>query len=138
MPALRRLAALAATLLLALACMGMGGLGDTGIINKIPEPDRHFTVTVVDVTDTSFQAEDFSVDGQTVVPVQMGKASLSIDFARISRVVFLRQGDELLARVSFADGQEKTVTASPRTVFFGRTPWGLMRLAAKDIKEIRF
>ncbi|WP_028586263.1 hypothetical protein [Desulfocurvus vexinensis] len=138
MPALRRLAALAATLLLALACMGMGGMGDTGIINKIPEPDRHFTVTVVDVTDTTFQAEDFSVEGLTMVPVQMGKASLSIDFARVSRVVFLHRGEELQATVTFTDGQEKTVTASPRTLFFGRTPWGLMRLAAKDIKEIRF
>lgn len=138
MPALRRLAALAFLLLAALACMGMGGLGDSDILSKIPQPDRPFNVTVIDVTDTSFSATDFSVEGKTLVPVELGKAELSIDFAKIKDVAFLRDGDAIKATVTFKSGEVKQVTVSPGTTFYGRTPWGPMRLSGKDIKELHF
>jgi len=118
--------------------MGMGGLGETEVISKIPQPDRPFTVTVIDVTDTSFSVSDFSVDGQTIVPADMGKARIGIDFAKVKDVLFLQQGDALTATVAFLDGEVKTVDVVPNTVFYGRTKWGLMRLLAKDIKELHF
>lgn len=138
MPAPRRLAALALVFILALACMGMGGFGETKIIAKIPEPDRAFTVSVVDVTDTTFAVEDFSVEGMTLVPVELGKARMSIDFADVDNVVFLHQGDGLEAAVTLKSGEVKQVRVEPETMFYGRTSWGLMQLAAKDIKELHF
>ncbi len=138
MPVFRRTAALALILLLALACMGMGGFGESAVMSKIPQPDRPFSVTVVDVTDTSFSASDFSVDGKTLVPVELGKAKISVDFAKIDNVIFLRSGDDLSASITFRDGEVKRVAVPPNTVFYGRTPWGLMRLMAKDIKELHF
>lgn len=138
MRVVRRLAALAAILVWAMALMGMGGFGETSVISKIPEPDRDFTVTIVDVTDTTFSATDFSVEGLTLVPVELGKAKISIDFAKVEEVLFLHQGDSLSATVSFKGGEVKKVTMSPNTLFYGRTPWGLMQLAAKDIKSLHF
>ena len=134
----RRLPALVLLALLALACLGMGGFGETDIVSKIPQPDRSFTVTVVDATDTTFSATDFSVEGMTLVPVELGKANISIDFATVKTVLILDKGDGLAATVTFRDGKSKQVKLSPSTMFYGKTPWGLMRLAAKDVKEIHF
>ncbi|BBD08799.1 hypothetical protein [Desulfovibrio ferrophilus] len=138
MNALRRLAALTAVLSLALLCMGMGGFGDTDIVKKIPAPDRSFTVTILDDTDTTFTVSDFSVEGLTLVPVHLGKANMAIDFAKVKNVTLFEQGSELAATIVLSDGSTKKVTMSPKTMFYGRTPWGLMQLKAGDIKEIHF
>ncbi|MBU1002423.1 MAG: hypothetical protein KKE73_07860 [Proteobacteria bacterium] len=138
MNVLHRIAALTAIFSLTLLCMGMGDFGDTEIVKKIPRPDRPFTVTIVDDTDTSFMVSDFSVEGLTLVPVQMGKANMSIDFAKVKTVTLFEQDSKLAATVVLNDGSTKQVTMSPRTMFFGRTTWGLMRLKAGDIKAIHF
>lgn len=122
----------------AILCMGMGGFGDTEIVSKIPEPDRPFTVTVVDATDTTFTVSDFSVEGLTLVPVTLGKAKMSIDFAKVKHARLLHRGDDMKAVISLKDGSTQEVGMSPSTMFYGRTPWGLMQLAAGDVKEIRF
>lgn len=138
MSAFRRVAASLLLVLSAIACMGMGGFGEGAVLSKIPQPDRPFSVTVVDVTETSFTATDFSVEGKTLVPVELGKADISIDFAKIDDVMFLRDGEKITATVRFKGGDVKRVTVAPNTAFYGRTPWGLMRLMAKDIKELHF
>jgi len=138
MQALRSIAVLCAALTLCLVLMGMGGFGDTDIVKKIPTPDRPFTVTIVDDTDTSFTVSDFSVEGLTLVPVHMGKANVAIDFAKVKTVVLLEKGNELAVNVTLNDGSTQKMTMSPKTMFYGRTPWGLMRLTAGDIKMIHF
>lgn len=138
MNALRRLAVLTILATLSLALMGMGGFGDTDIVKKIPTPDRPFTVTIVDDTDTTFSVSDFSVEGLTLVPVHLGKANVSIDFAKVKSVTLMERGTELHAAVTLTDGNVQNVTMSPRTMFYGRTPWGLMQLKAGDIKKIVF
>ena len=128
MNALRRIATLALFLSLALACMGMGGFGETDIVKKIPAPDRPFSVTIVDDTDTSFTVDDFSVEGLTLVPVTLGKANVAVDFAKVSRVRILDKGDELEAVLNMKDGATQTASMSPTTMFYGRTSWGLMQI----------
>ncbi|WP_461210133.1 hypothetical protein [Desulfocurvus sp. DL9XJH121] len=138
MTAARRIAPLFLFLALAPLCMGMGGFGDTDIVKKIPVPDRNFSVTIVDATDTSFMVNDFSVEGLTLVPVELGKAKVAVDFDKVKSVRVLAQGKSLKTVVTMKDGTTQNVAMSPSTMFYGRTPWGLMRIAARDIKEIRF
>lgn len=138
MRAMRQIAALALLVAVALVCMGMGGFGGTETVTKIPTPDRPFAVTVVDVTDTAFAVSDFSVEGLTLVPVKMGKANVAVDFAQVQSVRILDRGKTLVAVVNLKDGSTQEATISPQTLFYGRTPWGLMQIAAEDIKEIRF
>lgn len=138
MNVLRRIAALTAVLSLALLCMGMGDFGNTEIVKRIPTPDRSFTVTIVDDTDTSFTVSDFSVEGLTLVPVVLGKANMAIDFAKVKTVLLHPQGPQLAASVTLTDGSTKQMTMSPKTTFYGRTTWGLMQLKAGDIKAINF
>ena len=136
---LKRQTALAAlVVLVALACMGMGGFGDTDTVTKIPVPDRPFTVTVVDATDASFSVEDFSVEGLTLVPLIIGRAKVSVDFAKVRSVRILNQGGALRAVIALADGATQEAAIEPSIKFYGRTSWGLMQIQAKDIKEIRF
>lgn len=138
MSVLRKTAPLFLFLCLALACMGMGGFGDTDTVKKIPVPDRSFTVTVVDVTDTSFTVSDFSVEGLTLVPVEMGKADVAVDFAKVASARFLDKGGNLTAELTLKDGSVKHTRISRKTLFYGRTSWGLVRIEAGDVKEIRF
>lgn len=138
MKLLRQTVLAALVVVVALACMGMGGFGGTETVTKIPVPDRPFAVTVVDVTDTSFTVQDFSVEGLTLVPVTVGKAQVAVDFVKVQSVRMLNRGDKLLAIIELIDGNTQETTIDPKTLFYGRTPWGLMQIAAGDIKEIRF
>lgn len=128
-------------ILLVLACflsLGMGSMGGKDYVGDIPEPDRGFKAEVVDATDTSFMVEKLSVEGLTHVPVELGLADISLDFAEISEARFYVQGGEVQARVLFTGGREHTVRLHPDLKFYGRSEWGNMRLKAKDIKLIRF
>lgn len=124
---------------MALMLMGMGGFGDSDVVNKIPKPDRAFSVRIVDAENVSYDVEEFSVDGLTYAPASVGKADVGIDFATIDQVQLFREGDaSVRADVGFKDGSHQQVHMEPGTTFYGRTSWGLMRLAAKDIREIDF
>ena len=123
----------------AVLLMGMGGFGDSGVVNKIPRPDRTFSVRIIDAENVSYDVDEFSVDGLTYAPASMGKAEVGIDFATIDQVKLFREGEERVrADVGFKDGTHQQVHMDPAVKFFGRTTWGLMRLAAKDIREIDF
>ncbi len=123
----------------ALLLMGMGGFGDTGVVNKIPKPDRPFSVHIIDSENMSYDVEEFSVDGLTYAPASVGKAEVGIDFANIDQVQLFREGEtSVRADVGFKDGSHQQVRMDPAVQFYGRTTWGLMRLAAKDVREIDF
>lgn len=121
-----------------LLCMGMGGSGDDGVVRKIPEPDRKFSVELVDAADTSFEVESFSVEGLTFVPVEMGRADVALDFATIDSATFLLRDDSVRAEVKFTDGETNAVSIDPDLAFYGRCRWGNLRLKARDIRAITF
>lgn len=122
----------------ALLCLGMGGLGEREIITKIPKPDRFFNVEVVDAEDVSFSLREFSMEGLTLLPVSVGKAHISIDFAEISEVRFFLQGDRVQAVVDFKNGSSRDFYLDPGLSFFGLTDWGKVNLEAGDIRRITF
>jgi len=123
----------------AVMLMGMGGFGDSDVVNKIPKPDRTFSVRIIDSENVSYDVDEFSVDGLTYAPASVGKAEVGIDFANIKQVKLYREGEnDVRADVGFKDGSHQQVHMAPGVQFYGRTSWGLMRLAAKDIREIDF
>ncbi|SKA64814.1 hypothetical protein [Desulfobaculum bizertense] len=120
----------------AFASLGMGGLGDSRIIKKIPEPDRHFLVKIVDIDDVSYSVTDFSVEGLTLIPVKIGRADASIDLADIRSAKFFRRGSSIVAQVEMKKGGSKSLAIDPAVTFYGRTSWGLLRLKAEDLREV--
>lgn len=128
-------------LLLALALpvlLGMGAAPANGPVRKIPQPDRRFHAQVTDVTDTAFEVDDLSFEGLTLAPARMGKADLAVDFARLREVRVFRRDAVLAAVLVFADNSQQEVELDPAALLYGRTPYGLLRLAARDVKLIRF
>jgi len=118
--------------------LGMGGFGGSQVVNKIPKPDRPFHVQIIDSEDVSYEVDEFSVDGLTFAPVMLGKAEMAIDFGKIKTLSFRLRDDKIEAIVEYKNGNLKNVTVDPNVRFYGRTPWGNMRLSARDIREIRF
>lgn len=122
----------------ALLCLGMGGLGEREVLTKIPKPDRFFNVEVVDAEDVSFQLREFSMGGLTLLPVTVGKAQISLDFAEVSEARLYLQGAHVLASVRFKNGTNKDFHLDPDLSFYGLTDWGKLNLKAKDIRRITF
>jgi hypothetical protein len=125
-------------LVFCLLCMGMGAAERTKVVKDIPDPDRSFEVEIIDATDTSFHVEEFSVEGLTYVPVELGKAEVSLDFAAVESARFNLRDDIVAAEVRFADGRTRSVELDPGLTFYGRSEWGNLRLKARDIKKIHF
>ncbi|MGM0609617.1 MAG: hypothetical protein ACQES5_00860 [Thermodesulfobacteriota bacterium] len=123
--------------ILALLCLAMGGGGD-GPVTFVPEPDRNFSARIVDQSDTSYTVDNLSVDGLTLLPAEMGKAEIGVDFSKIDIINFYLQGERELAEVIFSDSRQKKFYLSPETVFYARSQWGNMKLLCKDIKTIDF
>ncbi|WP_462327208.1 hypothetical protein [Desulfobaculum sp.] len=134
----RRMAIVSVLALVSLVCLGMGSMGQSVKVTKVPEPDRLFTAEVVDAEDTSYTVRDFSVEGLTLVPVTLGKAEVSIDFAAIRSVEFQYDEPTLAAVVTYRDGSTRKVRVEPGVNFYGRTKWGMLRLAARDVRRVTF
>ena len=123
--------------ILALLCLAMGGGGD-GPVTFVPEPDRNFSARIVDQSDTSYTVDNLSVGGLTLLPAEMGRAEIGVDFSKIDIINFYLQGERELAEVVFSDSRQKKFYLSPETVFYARSQWGNMKLLCKDIKTIDF
>lgn len=128
----------ACLVLVALLCLGMGGLGEREVVTKIPKPDRFFTVELVDAEDVSFRLREFSMEGLTLLPVEAGKALVSLDFAEIREALFLRQGDKIKAVVEFQNNSSMEFFLEPDLSFFGLTDWGKVNVTAEDVRRITF
>jgi len=118
--------------------LGMGGLGDTETVTKIPKPERSFQVELLDTDDVSFSLHDFSMDGLTMLPVKAGKANISLDFVEILEVRMYLQDDRVLAKVTFRKQSTSEFRVEPDLPFYGLTDWGKLRIQARDIRQIRF
>lgn len=136
---LRSVPAAAALLVVAaVLCLGMGGLGEREVITKIPKPDRFFNVELADADDVSFEVSEFSMEGLTLLPVTVGKANISLDFAEIREARFFIQGAVVLAKVDFRNGSSRDFLLEPGLTFYGLTEWGKLALKAQDIRRVVF
>lgn len=128
-----------ATLLVAAwLSLGMGGLGDSDVVTKVPKPERSFLVELVDAADVSFTLRDFSMSGLTMLPVTAGKADISLDFAEILEVRMYLQDDRVLAKVLFRNQTTQEFMVEPNLAFYGLTDWGKLKIKAENIRRVTF
>lgn len=119
-------------------CLGMGNFGEQDVVTKIPQPDRSFRVELVDADDVSFTVRDFSMDGLTLIPVESGKARISLDFAEIEEARMNLRDDHVLATIDFRNGSSSEFTIKPDIPFYGLTDWGKLKIMAGDVRRITF
>jgi len=84
--------------------LGMGNMGERGVID-IPEPEKNYSVALVDQADISMDLERFSFEGQTYFIGKLGRAEISIDFDKINSVLFILEDDCVKAKVKLKDGK---------------------------------
>jgi len=126
--------------LLALICLftlGMGSMGSNSV-ERLPEVDQNFSVTVADQSDVSLDLEKFSFEGHTFLTGALGKAQVSIEFEKIKMIYFLRDGQDLKARANLKNGEALDIKIEKKKAFFGAAPYGNARIEAQDIKKITF
>jgi hypothetical protein len=119
-------------------CLGMGNFGEKDVVTKIPRPDRSFRVELVDADDVSFAVRDFSMDGLTLIPVEAGKAKISLDFAEIEEARMNLRDDHVLADIRFRNGSSSEFHIKPDIPFYGLTDWGKLKIEAGDVRRITF
>jgi hypothetical protein len=122
-------------LVIGFTTLGMGGLGEQDSV-ETPEPDRIYTVTLIDQSDVSMALEKITCNGQTYITGEMGRARLSIDFLKISAIFFYLEDDKVRAEVKLHDGQKAVIYMERSVPWYGRASFADVKIETKDIKTI--
>ena len=115
--------------------LGMGSLGGQDSV-ETPEPNRVYTVKLIDQSDVSMELEKLTCNSQTYITGEMGRARLSIDFLKISAIFFYLEDDKVRAEVTLNDGQKATIYMEKNVPWFGKASFADVRIETKDIKAI--
>jgi hypothetical protein len=119
--------------------LGMGDLGGKAPKDKIPEPEKNFTVQVFDIQEIQTGLTHFSQDGRVFLEGKRGKASITIPFEKISQIHLQNlKGDEISAKVSLRNGDHIEMQLNRKAIFYGKAKFGTFQIEAKDLKSIRF
>ena len=119
--------------------MGMGGLGGSAPIDKIPEPKKNFPVVVVDRQGVKTPLAQFSHDGKVVITGKRGSADVAVPFEIISQVQF--QGlerNEILLEISLREPKKVEIRVDKSSKFYGKAEFGTFQIEAKDLQSINF
>jgi len=131
--------AVVTVLLSLLFLFGMGELGGSPPSEKIPLPEKNFSVLVVDREGIQTSLSQFSYEGKVFLSGRRGSATVAIPFDKILEVQFQGQeGTEKLARVSLKDQKIVEIKLDKRSKVFGRAEFGTFQVEVKDLKSIRF
>ena len=115
--------------------LGMGSFGGQDSV-ETPEPNRIYTVKLIDQSDVSMELEKLTCNGQTYITGEMGRAQLSIDFLKISAIFFYLEDDKVRTEITLNDGQKATIYMEKNIPWFGKASFADVRIETKDIKTI--
>ncbi|MBM4330311.1 MAG: hypothetical protein FJ117_03625 [Deltaproteobacteria bacterium] len=119
--------------------MGMGELGGTAPVDKIPEPKKNFTVVVIDRQGVKTSLSQFSHDGHVIITGKRGSANVTIPFENISQVQFQGlEGNEILAVISMREPKNFEIKIGQKSKFYGKAEFGTFQIEARDLKSINF
>lgn len=113
----------------------MGSFGDQRSV-AAPEPDRLYAATLVDQTDVSMNLKKVSCNGQTFVFGYLGRSQLSIDFEKISSILFFLKQDKISASISLRDGNTVELIVEDDIPWHGVSTYADVRIDTRDIKKI--
>lgn len=119
--------------------MFLTGMGQTPQ-NEIPKPDIKFNATVIDDQSISTKLQEVSWEGKVYLSGTRGKGTVSIQFEKIKKVVFIGEAraGKKDAQVTLKNGEVVAVTFDDENRFYGATSFGNYRILARNIKEIIF
>ncbi len=119
--------------------MGMGELGGTAPLEKIPIPAKDFKVEIVDQLGVKTNLSNFSQEGKVVLAGKRGQAQIAIPFEIISKAEFLKlEGQEVILKVSLREFKSYEIKIEKKSKFFGQADFGPLRIDAQDLKAINF
>ncbi len=120
--------------------MGMGELGGTaGPVEKIPVPEKNFSVGVLDRDGVHTALQSFSFAGKVFLAGKYGSGEVTIPFEKIAEIQFQGQeGSEIVVKVLLRDQKSVLVKIDKQAKFFGKTDFGSYQIEAKGLKSIRF
>lgn len=122
-----------------LLLMGMGELGGTAPLEKIPGPPKDFKVEIIDQIGVKTNLAKFSQEGKVVLSGKRGQAQIAIPFENISKIEFLKiEGQEVILKVSLREPKSYEIKIEKKSKFFGQADFGPLRIEAQDIKTINF
>ena len=119
--------------------MGMGGLGGSAPLDKVPEPPKKFTVVVVDRQGVKTTLGQFSHEGKVFIAGKRGSADVASPFEIISQVQFKGQeGNEIVAEIYMSEPKKVEIRMDKRSRFYGKAEFGSFQIEAKDLQSINF
>jgi hypothetical protein len=119
--------------------MGMGEIGGTAPVDKIPVPNKNFTARIVDSQGVETHLSQFSYEGKVFLVGKRGGATVTIPFEKISQLQLQgREGNDLLAKVSLRDQKSIEIKMAKRAKFFGQAEFGTFQIEVKDLRSINF
>ncbi len=125
-------------MMIALPCMGMGGLGGPPE-GTVPETDVRIHASLKDRDGITTSLNQFSMNGKTYLDTLRGQGQLTIPFQHIATVTFTEVGDEeLKADVKLKSGNVMTLAIVSDAEFYGSTGYGAFQIKAKDVYSIDF
>ena len=125
-------------MLIALPCMGMGGLSGSPE-GTVPETDVRIQADLKDRDGISTSLNQFSMNGKTFLDTLRGQGQLTIPFQHIDTVTFTEVRDEeLKVDVKLKSGNVMTLAIVSDAKFYGSTGYGAFQIKAKDVYSIDF
>lgn len=125
-------------IIVALLCMGMGGLGGHPE-GTVPETDIRIQADIKDRDGITTSLNQFSMNGKTFLDTQRGQGQLTIPFQHIDTVTFSEvREEELKVDVKLKSGNVMTLAIFSDAEFYGSTGYGAFQIKAKDVYSIDF
>jgi len=119
--------------------MGMGGLGGTAPVEKIPVPEKNFNARTVDREGVQTSLSQVSFEGKVFLVGKRGEATVTIPFEKISHLdISGQQGNEVLSVVSLRNQEKIEVRVDKSSKFYGKADFGTFQIECKDLKSISF
>lgn len=125
-------------MMIALPCLGMGGLGGSPE-GTVPETDVPIRADLKDRDGISTSLNQFSMNGKTFLDTLRGQGQLTIPFQHIDTVTFSEVRDEeLKVDVKLKSGNVMTLAIVSDAEFYGSTGYGAFQIKAKNVYSIDF
>ncbi len=119
--------------------MGMGDLGSSVPVEKIPAPEKNFNVQVTDSEGVQTSLSEFSMEGKIFLEGKRGSGVVAIPFDKISQIQFrVQEGNDLPAEIMLKDRKSAELKVDKRSKFYGKADFGTYQIEAKDLRSINF
>lgn len=132
---MNRVIQLSVIIIVCLFLISMGSNGGNGVV-KVPEPEKNYTVTLIDQLDVSMELGKFSCDGMTFFTGKLSRSEVSVDFSRIRSVLFLLKDKQVVAKLRLKDGNVVELLMKNKQPCYGLSSFGNVKIEMVDIKKI--